>query len=130
MEALKISASDSSPSVYLDSKKKMFQIKGNSMPENARGFYEPVVKWLDLYAGNPNPKTEIIFQMNLLNTSSTKLFIDIFKKINKIVDSGSSEVNVVWNYNYGDDDIHEVGLEFKEFSKATFELVAVNEDDI
>ncbi len=97
------------------------------MPENARAFYEPIIAWLDNYADDPCPKTEMIFQMNLLNTSSTKLFIDIFKKINKIVDTGNSEVNVIWYYNYGDDDIWEVGVEFKDFCKSSFELIPIND---
>jgi len=130
MEALKILAHDSNPSIYLDAKVNRFEIKGNSMPENARAFYEPVVEWLDAYAENPNSNTEIVFQMNLLNTSSTKLFIDIFKKINKIVEHSEGNVNVVWYYTFGDDDIQEIGVEFKDFCKASFELVAVNDDDI
>ena len=127
MKALKILASDSCPAVNFDPKLEKFEIRGNSMPENARSFYEPIIAWLDKYAESPNPVTEIIFQMNLLNTSSTKLFIDIIKKINKIVESGNSDVNIIWYYNYGDDDIQEVGVEFKEFINAPFELVPVND---
>ncbi|HAF27465.1 MAG TPA: hypothetical protein DCG75_00315 [Bacteroidales bacterium] len=127
MEALKILANESNPAVYFDCKHERFEIRGNSMPENARAFYEPIIAWLDNYADDPCPKTEMIFQMNLLNTSSTKLFIDIFKKINKIVDTGNSEVNVIWYYNYGDDDIWEVGVEFKDFCKSSFELIPIND---
>ena len=65
--------------------------------------------------------------MDLLNTSSTKLFIDIFKIINKIVESGKSSVNITWYYNYGDDDIQEVGVDFKEYCKASFELIPVHD---
>ncbi|PLX21487.1 MAG: hypothetical protein C0597_03340 [Marinilabiliales bacterium] len=129
MEALKILADDSSPAVLLDASKGMFHIRGNSMPENARAFYEPIINWFEKYAENPNIVTEIVFQMNMLNTSSTKIFIDIFKRINKIVDHESNEVNVIWYYNYGDDDIQEVGVEFKAFCKASFELVAVNDGE-
>jgi len=123
MKSLKLLADDACPLVYFDPLHEIFEIRGNSMPENASSFYEPILKWLDNYAESPNSVTEIIFQMNLLNTSSTKLFIDIFNRINKIVDSGKSDVNIIWYYNYGDDDIQEVGLEFKIFSKASFELV-------
>jgi len=127
METLIILANNSCPAVNFDTKHEKFEICGNSMPENARSFYEPVINWLDKYAESPNPVTEIVFQMDLINTSSSKLFIDIFKKINKIIDSGNSDVNIVWYYNYGDDDIQEIGVEFKEFTKAPFELVAVND---
>lgn len=130
MEPLKMLATDVSPAIKFDPNNVNFLIAGNSLPENARGFYEPVIKWLDKYADSPNAKTEIEFKMILLNTSSTKLFIDIFRKINKIVEYDGVEVNVIWNYVFGDDDIHDVGVEFKEFCKASFELVAVNDDEI
>ena len=125
MESLKIRANDACPAIYLDSLHEVFEIRGNSMPENASSFYKPVIKWLDEYIESPNPVTEIIFQMNLLNTSSAKLFIDIFNRINKIADSGKSDVNIIWYYNYGDEDIREVGADFKTFVKAPFELIPV-----
>lgn len=125
MEALKILAASDNPGIYFDPENGRFQVIGNSMPENARGFYKPVIDWLKKYLESPNPTTEFIFKMNLLNTSSTKIFADIFIMINSI--SEKSEVKILWYYNYGDDDIQEVGVEFKEFAKASFELVAVQE---
>jgi hypothetical protein len=130
MKPLKILATDSSPAVNFDPQKEKFQIVGNSLPENSRGFYQPVIDWLDKYAEEPNAETEIEFKMILLNTSSTKLFIDIFRKINKIVEFSDSDVSVVWYYVFGDDDIHDVGVDFKAFCKANFELVAVNDETI
>lgn len=130
MKPLKILATDSSPAINFDPAKGKFQIAGNSLPENSRGFYAPVIEWLDKYAESPNTETEIEFKMILLNTSSTKIFIDIFRKINKIVEYNDSKVNVVWNYVYGDDDIHDVGVDFKAFCKASFELVAVQNESI
>lgn len=130
MKPLKILATDSSPAVNFDPEKGKFLIVGNSLPENSRGFYQPVIDWLDKYAEEPNAETEIEFKMILLNTSSTKLFIDIFRKINKIVEFNDSDVSVVWYYVFGDDDIHDVGIDFKAFCKANFELVAVNDETI
>lgn len=127
MEPLKILATDSSPAINFDPEKEKFQIHGNSLPENSMGFYMPVIEWLDKYADSPNSKTEIEFKMILLNTSSTKMFIDIFRKINKLAEVENTEVTIVWYYIYGDDDIHDVGLEFKDFCKAPFELVATND---
>ncbi len=127
MESLEILENHSCPNINLNARNGRFEIIGNSMPENAWSFYEPVTAWFEKYAESPNPVTEIIFQMNLLNTSSTKLFTDIFKIINLIVESGKSTVNIIWYYSYGDDDIQEIGVDFKEFTKANFELVAVHD---
>ena len=101
MKPLQILATNDSPAINFNPKREKFMIVGNSMPENAVGFYKQVIDWLKLYAESPNEATEFIFQMNLLNTSSSKLFSDIFKMINII--SEKSEVKVLWYYNYGDD---------------------------
>ncbi|MDA3954206.1 MAG: DUF1987 domain-containing protein [Bacteroidales bacterium] len=127
MESLEVLENHSCPNINMNAYDGKIEIRGNSMPENALSFYNPIIEWIDKYSEFPNPVTEITFQMNLLNTSSTKLFSDIFKIINKIVESGKSTVNIIWYYSYGDDDIQEVGVDFKEFTKANFELVAVND---
>lgn len=125
MEPLKILSTPDSPAINFDPDNDKFDVIGNSMPENAIGFYEPIIEWLKKYLDNPKPSTEFVFKMDLLNTSSTKIFADIFKMINNI--SEKSDVKILWYYNYGDDDIQEVGVDFKEFAKASFELVAVKE---
>ena len=125
MEPLKILSTPDSPAINFDPDNNKFDVIGNSMPENAIGFYEPIIEWLKRYLDDPKPSTEFIFKMDLLNTSSTKIFADIFKMINNI--SEKSDVKILWYYNYGDDDIQEVGVDFKEFAKASFELVAVKE---
>lgn len=128
MKPLQILATNDSPAVNYNPQKEKFMIVGNSMPENALGFYKPVIEWLKVYAKDPNPKNEFVFQMNLLNTSSTKLFMDIFKVINLI--SEKAEVKVLWYYSYGDDDIQEVGVDFKEFTHVNFELVPVSDFEL
>lgn len=125
MNPLRILETPDSPAIILDPGNNKFEIVGNSMPENAMSFYKPVIAWLQEYLKSPNPSTEFIFKMNLLNTSSTKIFTDIFKMINEI--SKKSEVKISWYYSYGDDDIQEVGVDFKDFTSASFELVAVQE---
>ena len=126
MEALRILGTSESPAINFDSKNNKFEVIGNSMPENAVAFYKPVIEWLHKYLKSPNPSSEFIFKMNLLNTSSTKIFTDIFKMINEI--SEISDVKIIWYYNYGDADIQEVGVDFKYFAKASFELVAVQDE--
>ena len=123
MESLKIIATNDTPTIYFNPAKDKFEFGGNSMPENSVRFYEPVIDWLKIYLESPNPKTEFKFRMNLINTSSTKIFTDIFKIINLI--SEKSDVKILWYYDYGDDDIQEIGVDFKEFVKASFELIPI-----
>lgn len=127
MEVLRILATGDSPTIYLNSEKNKFEFVGNSMPENSVRFYEPVIDWLKEYLKSPNPETEFTFRMNLINTSSTKIFTDIFKIINVIAEK--SKVKILWYYIYGDEDMQEMGVDFKDFSKASFELVPISNFD-
>jgi hypothetical protein len=128
MKPLQILATNDSPAINFNPNKDKFMVVGNSMPENSIAFYRQVIDWLKEYVKDPNPKSEFVFQMNLLNTSSSKIFMDIFKLINQVADK--SEVKVLWYYSYGDEDIQEIGVDFKEFTHVNFELVPVSDFEL
>jgi len=74
----------------------------------------------------PNAKTEFDIRLIILNTSSSKQFMDIIRKINRLVDLKRSEVSVVWYYEIDDEDIHEIILQYKDFCRAKFEIIATH----
>jgi len=47
MESLKIEATDKTPRIILDPYNDIFEISGNSRPENVSEFYFPVINWLN-----------------------------------------------------------------------------------
>ena len=121
-----IKAAKKTPSINFDAKSGLLQIHGYSLPENSFEFYEPIINWLDEYLLNPNEKTVFDFRLVVLNTSSSKMFIDIFRKINKLVELNISEVKVVWYYEIDDEDIHEIAIQYKEICEATFEIIGTH----
>ena len=121
-----IHATESSPLIYLDADKGFVQIHGRSLPENAVTFYKPIVDWLDNYSQSPKEETEIEFRMILINTSSSKMFIDIFRRINHLVELNVSKVNVLWYFENEDEDIEDMGLQFKEICKASFKMIGTD----
>ena len=118
-----IKASNKTPSINFDAKSGLLQIHGYSLPENSFEFYERIISWLDEYILSPNEKTIFDFRLIVLNTSSSKMFIDIFRKINKLVELDNSEVKVVWYYEIEDEDLHETAIQYKEICKAPFEII-------
>lgn len=118
-----LKATDKTPSINFDSESGLFQIHGYSLPENSFEFYEPILKWLEEYTKNPNKKTEFDIKLVVLNTSSSKMFVDIFRKINKMVEQKSSEVSVVWYYEIDDEDLHEVAMQYQDFCKAPLKII-------
>jgi len=121
-----ITATSKTPSINFDAKSGLLQIHGYSLPENSFEFYEPVINWIDEYMLAPNEKTKFDFRLVVLNTSSSKMFMDIFRNINKLVELKISEVSVVWYYEIDDEDIHEMAIQYKEICKAKFEIIGTH----
>lgn len=110
-EALTLEATKETPKIILDAKANKFEVIGRSFPLNAKGFYLPVLEWLDDYAKSPNPKTEFTFRLEYFNTPSSKSISDILKKMKEIKDGGK-EVVVYWYYEEDDIDILDLGHVF------------------
>jgi len=122
-KGLIIEASEKTPSINFNTKSGNLQIHGYSLPENSFEFYEPIISWLDKYNLAPNKITKFDFRLVILNTSSSKMFIDIIRRINRLVELNISEVSVVWYYEIDDEDIHEIALQYKEICKAKFDII-------
>jgi len=125
LKSIILEATKETPAVHLDAAASVFRIEGRSFPLNAKGFYLPILEWLDIYAQNPNPTTDFIFRLEYFNTPSSKSISDILKKMKSIKDGGNA-VNVQWFYEEDDIDILDLGhvfartvgmdFEFKEFN--------------
>ncbi len=125
LKAFTLEATKETPEVVLDTEANKFEVSGRSFPLNAKGFYLPILEWLEQYAANPNPKTEFIFKLEYFNTPSSKSISDILKKMKEIKDGGN-EVTVYWYYEEDDIDILDLGhvfartvgmdFEFKEYT--------------
>lgn len=129
MEALFVKPTEDNPMIKLDPSEGIMNFLGNSMPENARLFYDPVILWLDEYNNNPHHKTTFSFNLKVISSSSTKIFFDILTKIDELYESGKSEVNVLWHYTVYDDEIREMGMDYKDSMNVPFELVLIDAGD-
>ena len=121
-----LKATAKTPYINFNAELGSLQIHGYSLPENSFEFYDPILKWLDKYILSPNEKTKLDVRLVVLNTSSSKMFIDIFRKINKLVENNNSEVSVVWYYEIDDEDMHEMAIQYEEISKASFKIIGTH----
>ena len=106
----------------------IFELSGVSIPENAAVFYAPVVDWLRNYVQTPNDATDFVFKIQMISSSSSKIFFDIINKIKQLGDNKDVCVRVLWHYNMYDDEIREQGLEYKQFLEVPFELIVMDDD--
>jgi hypothetical protein len=121
MKPLIIQATEDTPEVIFDPEKEIFKISNVSLPENAIEFYAPIIDWLKKYKENPNPKTVFDFDIEYLNTASSKQVFELIFLIDKI--NEFSDVTIRWHYDVIDEDMHSLGIRFTHLVKVKFELV-------
>jgi len=122
MEPLDIKATNDTPRVLFDPDNNLFEISGRSLPEDVVTFYQPVLDWLDEYARTPLKKTDFVFKYIYFNTATSKLVQDILTKLEHLKEKGS-DVKVSWFYEQDDEDMLDLGIEFKENVNIAFEII-------
>jgi hypothetical protein len=121
MKPLFIKATEDTPEIVFDPENEIFKISNVSLPENAIEFYAPVLDWLKKYKEDPNPKTVFDFNIEYLNTASSKQIFELIFLVDKI--SENSDVTIRWHYDVIDEDMHSLGIRFTHLVKVKFELV-------
>jgi hypothetical protein len=121
MKPLIIQATEDTPEIVFDPLNNVFKISNVSLPENAIEFYMPVHAWLKKYREEPNPETIFDFNIEYLNTASSKQIFEMIFLIDKI--NENSKVIIRWHYDKIDEDMFALGLRFTNLVKVKFEMV-------
>lgn len=128
MECLYIEKTKSTPEIHFDPTNCKLSIEGQSYPENAFKFYEPLFTWLDSYLQQLEQEVvlEIYFHMPYINTSSSKCMMMLLEKLDEAYQKGK-KVAVRWYYDVENDTALECAEEFKEDLVIPFEISPVEE---
>ncbi len=121
LEALIIEPKEDTPKVVLDSINKVFQISERSLPENAIGFYEPVLEWLNQYATDPVEITIFNFSLEYFNTASAKQIAKILLILENIAKKQRVAIN--WYYKKEDSDMLSSGTRFSKLIDLNFSFI-------
>jgi hypothetical protein len=103
MENLKIQSTPSTPEINFDGSGKL-SIKGKSLPEDPKRFYDPIFNWAENMNIN---EVQLDIKLEYVNTSSSKRIIELLKIIdnNKEID----KIRMNWYYEIDDLDMLEFG---------------------
>jgi len=126
MEVLSIKGTNQFPEILLDMNKGILKFSGNSLPEDAKGFFEPIMDWVDNYIQSPLLESSITFKMTYYNTPSSKFFFQILKKF-EAIHLKQSAVKVIWKYPEDDIDMRDAGKDLSESIKIPFQLECYKE---
>ena len=129
MEALYIKEDEGTPKIILDKDKNIFEVSGNSLPEDIIGFYAPVFSWIEEYLKEPNPITKLSVKLNYFNSSSSKAILDLITLLAELSRKGQ-KVEIEWYYMEMDDDNLLTGKEFEGFAKIHFKYIPYQDDGV
>ncbi|MFO8021087.1 MAG: DUF1987 domain-containing protein [Perlabentimonas sp.] len=126
MEPLSIKGNSQHPEILLNKEKGILAFSGNSLPEDAKSFFDPIISWIDKYIEAPNNETTVSFRMSYYNTPSSKLIYQILKKLEGL-QANQGNVRVIWHYPDDDPDMKDAGKDYAENIKIPFKYQSYEE---
>jgi len=127
MENIYIESTKYTPEILLDYENGLIKIKGKSYPENTFEFYHPVVTWLENYFDAPKAETLVQMEIIYFNSSSSKLFFDIFDLLEEHMED--SNITIEWCYDEENESAMEAGEEFiEDFTSLNIRLVPLQKE--
>ena len=123
MENFIIKETKYTPEVNFNTQEGILNIKGNSYPENTLEFYDPILKLLEnFFKKTKREKIELNIEIVYFNSSSSRVFFEIFDLIEDFSDKLGFTIN--WIYESDNEGILEIGEDFREdFEKLDFNLI-------
>ena len=123
MEELKIDATSDTPKVVLDANSGTFGIEERCFPEDAVGFFLPIIEWIKNYSAAPNQTSNFNFKLEYFNTSSSKQLFKILLLLQEL--SKKNEVIISWYYSKADSDMLSSGERYSKLLQFKFNMVEI-----
>ncbi|AET70748.1 protein of unknown function (DUF1987) [Desulfosporosinus orientis DSM 765] len=122
MEKLLFEPTKATPMIDFDPDKGILIIKGQSYPENAFKFYDPVFTWIDtLLATNPS-ELKVEVRLSYVNTSSSKCIMMLLENFEKSFQQGV-HIQLNWYCDMENESEVECAEEFKEDITFPFNII-------
>ena len=77
LEPINIAATIDTPAIILDKSTGEMSFSGRSLPEDVLKIYQPVQDWFKEYCQDPNPETEIVFNLDYYNSSTSRIIVKL-----------------------------------------------------
>jgi hypothetical protein len=113
MENLTLEATNSTPEIQANYSNNTIEIRGKSYPENTFEFYQPLMDWVEAFFESDQTKLKLTFEIQYFNSSTSKVFYDLFDLLEESRTNGKSIV-VDWEFDPENVSAEEAGEDFKE----------------
>jgi len=128
MENLEINPTSTTPHVILDAENGRLTISGRSIPEDPDVFFSRIFNWVDQYYGETSRETEIEFNLEYVNSGSSKYILELLREIQRL-SNDSKSTRVVWCFEKDDESIEELGAHYNNTVDLPFEFREYEDED-
>ena len=122
MEHLQIHGNAEVPTVDFDPGTGRLLLSGESNLNDAAEFYYPLNIWLENYQYDGYKPVTMTFSFSYLNHSSQRQIQEIISRLFAIQNEGK-QVEVLWYYHEGDEDMRELGETLLEDSELRYDVI-------
>ncbi len=129
MSVLEIPAKEASPYVRFDENNGELEIKGKSYDEDVIMLFNMLRSKLKAFGSNNPQQLKVRIFLKYFNTSSSKCIFDLLMDIKDVTENNNLNLDMIWNYVVGDEEMEEEIIDFKESVDLEFEVEGI-EDDI
>lgn len=124
MQRLQVASTIRTAGVDFDPEKAFLFIRGNSIPENADGFFQPLHDWVEAFHAEHKGDVRLRVFMTYFNTATIRHIISLMKRL--IFHYGKNLV-IEWAYEAGDEEIRDRGQDLSEVVKFEFVFEEVSD---
>lgn len=124
MQRLEIGSTIRTAGVDFDPEKAVLLLRGNSIPENADGFFQPLHEWVEQFRTFHSGKVRLRVFMTYFNTATIRHIISLMKRL---IHHYGENLTIEWAYEKGDEEIRDRGLDLSEVVKFDFKFEEVEE---
>jgi len=128
MENIKIDQTIKTPGIDFNAQSGVLRIIGRAIPENPEEFFSGIIQWVKEYFKNPVQPTYINFQLEYVNSGSSKFILEFFHIIQENIKKGY-DCKVKWYYEEDDEAILELGKHYQSLLEIPFKLIELYQDD-
>ncbi len=122
MDDMNIPATGSTPAISCTALPPRVYMRGDSYPENAFDFYQPVLQWIEAHLADADAELAVDLELVYLNTSSVRIVMDVFDSLEEAHRRGN-RVQINWYYDARNERVAELAEEFKEDLSLPFNIL-------
>ena len=117
MRLLQIAATIRTAGVDFDPVTGRLVITGNSIPENADAFFQPLHDWVEEFHKNFEGKVTFRVFMTYFNTATIRHIISLMRRL---IHYYGADLTIEWAFERGDEEIRDRGQDISEVVRFTF----------